>query len=357
MSDSQTIIQYGCHSCNSIVTDVDETEDGFVHRACGQQYVERIERRRDASDFERFCAIAEESARAAAAPAVPQPQPEFMMQWQQPHTGSFTWVSVPPATAAFPAPLFPPFPGFAMAPPLGAMAPWMHPQAFVAPGFGPSMDDLLHQMLHHEGPSGTPPTAATTREQLPEIELSSEQILKQNQCFICFEEFQVGEKATAVPCGHMFHRPCIMPWLIEHSSCPVCRHQLESEDTDFNQRMSRRRDRAARTASIAAARSASATAQAAAAEALTFPSALRGASSDISTSLSGAIVAPGGSSDDHSAVSVPSFSPFGGSEPLSRTHSSAESVGTEDAAQRGRSQGATGPSGATSEPVPFGAPQ
>ena len=33
-----------------------------------------------------------------------------------------------------------------------------------------------------------------------------------------------------LPCGHCFHGGCIRPWLLEHNTCPVCRHELPGEE-------------------------------------------------------------------------------------------------------------------------------
>lgn len=41
-------------------------------------------------------------------------------------------------------------------------------------------------------------------------------------CSICTESFKVGSKLRALPCGHVFHRRCIDPWLLRHSvQCPL----------------------------------------------------------------------------------------------------------------------------------------
>ncbi|XP_043695153.1 RING-H2 finger protein ATL78-like [Telopea speciosissima] len=47
------------------------------------------------------------------------------------------------------------------------------------------------------------------------------------ECVICLSEFAPGERVRVLPnCNHGFHTRCIDKWLLEHSSCPTCRHCL-----------------------------------------------------------------------------------------------------------------------------------
>ncbi|KAG8371332.1 hypothetical protein BUALT_Bualt13G0076700 [Buddleja alternifolia] len=43
-------------------------------------------------------------------------------------------------------------------------------------------------------------------------------------CSICLDEYKDGESlATIDACEHMHHASCIIPWLITHDTCPICR--------------------------------------------------------------------------------------------------------------------------------------
>ncbi|XP_044467127.1 E3 ubiquitin-protein ligase RNF181-like [Mangifera indica] len=47
-------------------------------------------------------------------------------------------------------------------------------------------------------------------------------------CVICKDEFFVDSEVNQLPCKHLYHPHCILPWLSHHSSCPLCRFQLIS---------------------------------------------------------------------------------------------------------------------------------
>ncbi|KAA0052444.1 RING-H2 finger protein ATL74-like [Cucumis melo var. makuwa] len=51
-------------------------------------------------------------------------------------------------------------------------------------------------------------------------------------CAICLIDFSNGDTIRVLPnCAHRYHVSCIDKWLLSHSSCPTCRHQLKSKDS------------------------------------------------------------------------------------------------------------------------------
>ncbi|KAI9122380.1 hypothetical protein K1719_007069 [Acacia pycnantha] len=50
------------------------------------------------------------------------------------------------------------------------------------------------------------------------------------ECVICKEEMKVGKEVCELPCEHLFHWSCILPWLSNSDTCPCCRHRLPSDD-------------------------------------------------------------------------------------------------------------------------------
>ncbi|RZC75240.1 hypothetical protein C5167_050716 [Papaver somniferum] len=49
-----------------------------------------------------------------------------------------------------------------------------------------------------------------------------------NACVICMEKFEAGTVVRYMPCSHIFHEVCLVPWLQENNSCPLCRLEIQS---------------------------------------------------------------------------------------------------------------------------------
>lgn len=52
-------------------------------------------------------------------------------------------------------------------------------------------------------------------------------------CSICIDDFEENELLRALPCGHLYHTHCVMPWLTTRSpNCPLCKECIIIEEED-----------------------------------------------------------------------------------------------------------------------------
>ncbi|KAF7113506.1 hypothetical protein RHSIM_RhsimUnG0121000 [Rhododendron simsii] len=50
------------------------------------------------------------------------------------------------------------------------------------------------------------------------------------ECVICKEDMREGRDVCELPCDHLFHWICILPWLKKRNTCPCCRYRLPTDD-------------------------------------------------------------------------------------------------------------------------------
>ncbi|XP_032809282.1 E3 ubiquitin-protein ligase RNF126-B-like isoform X2 [Petromyzon marinus] len=93
------------------------------------------------------------------------------------------------------------------------------------------IDQIITQLLGQLDNSGPPPADKDKIMAIPTISISSEQVDCGLECSVCKEDFDEGEKARQLPCKHIYHTDCIIPWLEMHDTCPVCRTSLSGEST------------------------------------------------------------------------------------------------------------------------------
>ena len=75
------------------------------------------------------------------------------------------------------------------------------------------------------------PTDEEILNELPETEIGDVSKLEpeRRNCIICLKDLKEGDKATMLPCIHMFHSECIQIWLKTANACPVCKMKLTKE--------------------------------------------------------------------------------------------------------------------------------
>ncbi|KAK5837323.1 hypothetical protein PVK06_013133 [Gossypium arboreum] len=79
------------------------------------------------------------------------------------------------------------------------------------------------------GIEGAPPATASAIGALPMAKISESHVINTMHCPICKDEFEIGGEARELPCKHLYHSDCIVPWLNIHNTCPVCRYEIDNE--------------------------------------------------------------------------------------------------------------------------------
>ncbi|CAN0854292.1 E3 ubiquitin-protein ligase RDUF1 [Linum grandiflorum] len=93
-------------------------------------------------------------------------------------------------------------------------------------GFERLLDQLTQIEINGFGRPGNPPASKAVAESLPILEVDQTVVLAESHCAVCKEAFELGSEAREMPCKHIYHSDCILPWLAIRNSCPVCRHEL-----------------------------------------------------------------------------------------------------------------------------------
>ncbi|KAL3622392.1 hypothetical protein CASFOL_033803 [Castilleja foliolosa] len=92
----------------------------------------------------------------------------------------------------------------------------------------------LHRLIHHlttaaESDPRSNPAPRSSIESLQEVSITTDSdptLL----CPVCKDPFLVNSVSKMMPCKHVYHSDCIVPWLEINNSCPVCRSKLPAVD-------------------------------------------------------------------------------------------------------------------------------
>lgn len=94
---------------------------------------------------------------------------------------------------------------------------------------------LLQNLAESDsGRRGAPPAAKSAVEALPTVEVKS---TENEVCAICKDKVFNNEEEIVkqLPCGHMYHEDCIVPWLGSRNTCPICRYELPTDDPEYEE--------------------------------------------------------------------------------------------------------------------------
>ncbi|KAJ0248744.1 hypothetical protein HA466_0158020 [Hirschfeldia incana] len=85
---------------------------------------------------------------------------------------------------------------------------------------------------------GKPPASKSFIKNLKVATLTKEDVRENDDgddamcCAVCRDEMNVGNEVAELPCRHKYHGECIVPWLGIRNTCPVCRFELPSDETE-----------------------------------------------------------------------------------------------------------------------------
>ncbi|KAI3666795.1 hypothetical protein L6452_41832 [Arctium lappa] len=100
-------------------------------------------------------------------------------------------------------------------------------------------EQLLERLAETDGSRrGAPPAAVSFVKNLELVVVGEDEGLV---CVICKDSVCVGSVVNRLPCLHVYHPSCIMPWLNTRNTCPLCRYELPTDDKECERR--RRRSR------------------------------------------------------------------------------------------------------------------
>uniref|UniRef100_A0ACD5WJA0 Uncharacterized protein n=1 Tax=Avena sativa TaxID=4498 RepID=A0ACD5WJA0_AVESA len=91
----------------------------------------------------------------------------------------------------------------------------------------PSLEAMFEQLVLQTGNrQGPPPAPRSAIDSMPLVKITRRHLDDDPHCPVCTDKFEAGSEAREMPCKHLYHANCIIPWLLQHNSCPVCRHPL-----------------------------------------------------------------------------------------------------------------------------------
>ncbi|XP_061375475.1 uncharacterized protein LOC133317631 [Gastrolobium bilobum] len=98
-------------------------------------------------------------------------------------------------------------------------------------------EDLLEHLAENDSSRrGAPPAAVSFVNNLPRVVIGKEHE-KHGElvCAICKDVLAPGTEVNQLPCSHLYHASCILPWLRARNSCPLCRYELPTDDKDYEE--------------------------------------------------------------------------------------------------------------------------
>lgn len=98
-------------------------------------------------------------------------------------------------------------------------------------------EDLLQHLAEADNSRrGAPPASVSCVNSLPRVVINKEHKKHDDlACAICKDVLSIGTEVNQLPCKHLYHPSCILPWLSARNSCPLCRYELPTDDREYEE--------------------------------------------------------------------------------------------------------------------------
>lgn len=117
------------------------------------------------------------------------------------------------------------------------------------------MENIINYLMANDpNKYGNPPASKDEVDKLNRMKVNNENRDEINKmsgeagCSVCKEDYESDQTAIKLPCSHLFHDECILPWLKDRNSCPTCRFELKTDDDDYESRKNQKRNEVRTTA-------------------------------------------------------------------------------------------------------------
>jgi len=89
-----------------------------------------------------------------------------------------------------------------------------------------ALDRIITQLMEQTSGDKPVPAPDDLIATLPRAQVTPGSPLLQKDCAVCKDDFEVSQETIQLPCAHVFHDECILPWIKQSGTCPVCRYEL-----------------------------------------------------------------------------------------------------------------------------------
>ncbi|CAK7212411.1 hypothetical protein SBRCBS47491_001454 [Sporothrix bragantina] len=93
------------------------------------------------------------------------------------------------------------------------------------------LDRIITMLMETNRPSdGAPPATEAALHELERKKVDAKMLEPDGhaECTICISEVALNDEVLYLPCKHWFHEECVVTWLRQHNTCPVCRTAVTS---------------------------------------------------------------------------------------------------------------------------------